>query len=282
MRTVPDTRRPAKSLVYALALGMLACMLALSACTATQPPVASSSSSVEPAGDGPYGLLTDGTLTVATFADNAPMEYMEGGNITGFDVALISEIANRLGLSVSIHDEYFDALLAQVANGESYDCAISSISMNAQREQGVLFTAPYLDSSLAIVVPETSTATSVEELAALAVGAQRATPAEEWVGQNLPGAPYTPFQTTSDLLGALGSGAIGVAVCDWPTVSHAMKNAKAGYRVLAIVPTGEQYGIAVNAGNPGLADAINGVLAEMEADGTMAKLKAEWFGEKAQ
>jgi polar amino acid transport system substrate-binding protein len=49
-------------------------------------------------------------------------------------------------------------------------------------------------------------------------------------------------------------------------------------KVLEIVPTGEQYGIAINKENTKLVEDINKALADMEADGTLDKLKKEYIG----
>ena len=48
--------------------------------------------------------------------------------------------------------------------------------------------------------------------------------------------------------------------------------------MLEIIATGEQYGIAINKENTKLIEDINKVLAEMQADGTIDKLKEQYIG----
>lgn len=281
MKSVGSHRDSRNQALKICLLGVfMACLLVLNACGASTSSSSSSSSSSAADDDSPYKLVSGNTLTVATFADYEPMEYKEGGGINGFDVALINEIGKRLDLTVSIHDEYADSLLAQVAIGDEYDCAISSILIDDSRAQGIAFTDPYLDSSLCIIVPADSKAVTVEDVSKLSVGAVRGSYAEAWANANLPNASYTPFQISEDLFGALDAGTMSAAIYDGPGVSVLLDERKAKYKILSVIPTGKQYGIVVSADNPGLLEAINGALAEMETDGTMAKLKSEWLGEK--
>ena len=118
-----------KVLVFGLACMAVVAMLALSACGGGSSQSSSSSSSS--ATDGEYKLVTPGTLTVATSPDYAPMEYQENGEIKGYDIALIKEIAKHLGLNADIQNQAFDSLVTQVAGGKTFDCAISSITISA-------------------------------------------------------------------------------------------------------------------------------------------------------
>lgn len=275
-----STRRFAGSLALVLACVMMACALVLSACGSAEPSSSSSSSSAVP--DDPYGLVVPGTLTVVTYAENPPMEYEEGNSVTGFDIALITEIANRLDLAIDIEDEPFDLLLGEVANGGICDCAISAIEINELRARNVLFSEPYLDASVAVIVSSTSKVTSVAELSKPRVGAIVGSPAEAWAKANLPVASFTPFREVSDLLGALEAGTIDVAAYDGVKAAYAIDDDKLKCKVIANVPTGGRYGIAVNVDNPTLVEAIDVVLTEMDADGTMAKLRTRWLGEKSE
>lgn len=227
-----------------------------------------------------YKLVHTGVLTVATSPYYAPMEYLEGGEIKGYDIALIMEVANRLGLIADIQSVTFDTLIGQVASGKTYDCAISAIPISNESAEQVAFTDPYFNSDLAIVVMSDSAITSRDQIDGKAIGAISATTGEEWVASNLQDSQYTPFQEPSDLFGAVRIGTLSAAVIDKHVAEYFISSEYDDCEVLEIIPTGEQYGIIVNTANVPLAVAINDALAEMLADGTIAKLRAEWFGEK--
>lgn len=268
----------AKGIAVALCCVALLAAFALSACGGSAPSESSSQDQAEPSAE--YKLVHPGVLTVATSPDYAPMEYQESGEIKGYDIALIKEIAGRLGLSADIQKESFDSLVAQVALSKEYDCAISSITVSNERAELVAFTDPYFDSNLAIVVMGDGAITNRSQLAGKPIGAQSGSSGEEWAKENLQGSPYTPFQETSDMIAALSTGKISAAVFDQQVAAYLVSTDYDECSILEVIPTGEQYGIIVNTANVPLAEAINDVLAEMLADGTIAKLRAEWFDEK--
>ena len=246
-----------KVLVFGLACMAVVAMLALSACGGGSSQSSSSSSSS--AADGEYKLVTPGTLTVATSPDYAPMEYQENGEIKGYDIALIKEIAKHLGLNADIQNQAFDSLVTQVAGGKTFDCAISSITISDERAEQVAFT-------------------SRDALNGQPIGAQSGSSGEDWAKENLKDSAYTPFQETPDMLAALRTGKIKAVIYDEPAAAYNIAHEYDDCTILEVIPTGEQYGIIVNTDNVALAEAINNALAEMQADGTIAKLQEEWFG----
>ncbi|MBP1989979.1 ABC transporter substrate-binding protein [Paenibacillus eucommiae] len=88
-----------------------------------------------------------GTLKVAMYArDRYPFFYLdETGTLTGSDVMLAQDIADKFGVKVSFLRTAgnFDELIDQVASGEA-DFALSKLSMTLQRAQKVFFSSPYL------------------------------------------------------------------------------------------------------------------------------------------
>lgn len=234
---------------------------------------------------GDYTLQQDGVLTVITSADYPPMEYMDGDEIVGFDPAMMTEIANRMGLEVQFKNQAFDTLVTAVAGGTGCDVAVSAITIDPDRSEEVDFTDSYYDSNLAIVVLDDGTFTASddivkvkEQLAGQAVGAQSGSSGEAWVQENLTDSDYTPQQDTPDLLQQLRTGAIKAAVYDQPVAEAHVAGEYSDCMVMTVIPTGEQYGIIVNKDNPELTSAINDVLAEMKDDGTLQALYAEYLG----
>lgn len=271
-----------KSIAYTLTIALLcaalASALALSACGASTGSDASSQDQGESQYD--YALVHPGVLTVATSPYFPPLEYLESGEIKGYDIALIKEIANRLGLTADIQRVRFESLVALVASGDRFDCAISAIAISSERAEQVAFTDPYLDANLAIVVLNDTDMTSKDQLNGQPVGTMSGTTGERWAQTNLPNSHCTPFKDTADMLAALRTGQIKAVIYDEPAAKSDLSGEYDDCQVLELISTGDQYGIVVNTSNVSLAVAINDAIAEMLADGTVAKLRAEWFGEK--
>ena len=268
--------------ILALAFGG-ALALSLAACGGASGAGGASSAASSAAAAGDFKLVKDGTLTVITSADYPPFENMEGNEIVGFDAALIREIGTRIGLEVEISNQAFDTLITSVAGGTATDVAISAITIDPERANDVDFTDSYYDSNLAIVVLRDAGLSAAdanaakEVLADAAVGAQSGTSGEAWIEENLPANSYTPYQETPDLLNQLRTKSIVAAVYDQPVAEAHVNGEYNDCEILTVIPTGEQYGIAVNKDNAALTAAINDALASIKADGTMDKLIQEYL-----
>lgn len=253
--------------ILALAMGAALACFALAAC-------GGGDKAADEEATGEYTLVKDGTLTVICCADFPPFEYMDGDEIKGYDAAIAREVAKRLGLEADISHMGFDSLLTQVAGG-SADISISGITVRDDRKTEVDFTDAYYDSNQAIVVLADSEIATKDDLKGKAIGAQLGTSGEDWVKENVGDENYTPYQEMTEALASLRTGKVEALVFDAPVAEAYIATSYTDCKVLEVIPTGEQYAIAVSKDNPELTKAINKVLAEMEADGTMEKLSEE-------
>lgn len=226
-----------------------------------------------------YTLVEDGKLTIGSDLDYPPMESLVDGQPYGFDVAMMQEIAKRLGLELNYLDpQNFDSLMTQVNAGNTMDCAVSSITITDERAELVDFSDSYYDSNQAIVIMKGAYSDKAAlNDASVTVAAQSGTSGEAWVAENLPKAKYVPFTATTDAVTALVAGQVQAVVYDQPIAETHVATQFTDCEVLEVIATGEQYGIAVNKENTALKEAINGALAEMKADGTLEKLVAEYL-----
>ncbi len=263
----------------AVALAAVAACFALAACSGSSSSSSSSSSTdnQQSGQQSDYKLVNAGELTVGTSPDFRPMEYLDdNGNITGYEYGVMQEVANRLGLQLNFVTSSFDSLITQVAAGTSMDCAASAITINDEREEEVDFTQPIYDSNLAIVVRADSNITDPSQITSVA--GQQGSSGEDWINENLRDARYTSFQEVPDSLAALRAGQVEAVVYDEPVARNHVNGEYSDCKILEVIPTGEQYGIAVNKDNPELTAAINQALTDMQNDGTLDQLKQQYIG----
>lgn len=93
---------------------------------------------------GVLNVATSGTLYPASFHD-------EDEGLTGFEVELAREAADRLGLEVEFTEMGFDGMLTSINSGQ-VDLAVNDIDINEDREESFLFTDPYKFSYGAMIV----------------------------------------------------------------------------------------------------------------------------------
>lgn len=81
-----------------------------------------------------------------------PMEFKDDKNNTvGFDVDMAKEIGKRLGVEVQFISTAWDGIFTSL-NTDKFDCIISSISINEDRQQNFALTKPYIANAQVLVV----------------------------------------------------------------------------------------------------------------------------------
>ncbi len=81
-----------------------------------------------------------------------PMEFKDDKNTTvGFDVDLAMEIGKRLGMEVEFVSTAWDGIFTSL-NTDKFDCIISSVSINEERQKNFALTKPYIANAQVIVV----------------------------------------------------------------------------------------------------------------------------------
>lgn len=226
-----------------------------------------------------FSTVEEGVLTVGSDIPYPPFEFREGDELTGFDVELMEEIANRLGLSdVKWVDTSFDTIFTQLAGGR-FDAVASATTITDEREEIVNFSDPYYLSQQALTInsEKTPDITSVDDLSSGdVVAVQQGTTGEKWARENLPdGVDIRSFPESPDGFTALEAGNVTGVINDEPTALAEIAN-RSGLEVATTIDTGENYGFPVNPENPSLLEAVNAVLGEMIADGTYAQIYANY------
>ena len=218
--------------------------------------------------------VTEGTLTIGSDIPFAPFEYREGGELTGFDVELAEEMAQRLGLEVEWVDTSFDTIFTQLASGQ-FDMVASATTITDERRNQVSFTEPYYAAQQAMTIntAETPDAQSVEDLqAGQVVAVQRGTTGETWAQENLPeGVDVRSFPEAPDTYTALEAGNVAAVIFDEPSAVTEVAQ-REDLEIVQVIDTGERYGFPVDPRNEQLLTELDRVLAEIKEDGTYQEI----------
>ena len=211
--------------------------------------------------------VEDGVLIMSTNAAFPPYEMTnDAGEYEGIDVEMAGEIAKRLGLELQIDDMDFDAALLAVQQGKS-DIAMAGITITEDRLVNMDFSNTYANGVQSVIVPEGSDITSPDDLAGKLVGVQRGTTGYTFCIDEFGEDAVAPFDNGNTAVQNLVSGKVDAVVIDnAPAQEYVAANP--GLTILDTAFADEDYAIGVAKGNTQLLDAINSILAEMEADGT--------------
>ena len=92
-----------------------------------------------------------GKLVMATNAEFPPYEYMEGEDIVGFDVDMMTAVCEKLGYELQIENMQFDSIIPAIQSGKA-DIGVAGMSVTPDREKNVLFSDSYTTTHLVVMV----------------------------------------------------------------------------------------------------------------------------------
>lgn len=223
-----------------------------------------------------------GTLIVGFDQDFPPMGFVgDNGEYTGFDLDLAKEAASRLGLEYKAQPIAWDSKDMELESG-NIDCIWNGFTITG-REDDYTWTTPYMANKQVFVVANDSDIKSQADLAGKVVEVQADSSAEAALKENQDLAnTFGQLLTTPDYNTAfmdLEQGAVDAVAMDVIVAGYQIKQRNADFKILDDSLSEEEYGVGFKKGNTELRDKVQGALEEMAADGTLAKISDEWFGE---
>ena len=115
-------------------------------------------------------------IVMYTEAGFAPYEFVGAdGAIKGVDVAIMSEVAERMGRTLEIKNVAFDFITQFVSESDGYAVGAAGMTISDERKQSVDFSNVYASSTLVIISAEDVAYDSVADLAGKKVGVQQGT-----------------------------------------------------------------------------------------------------------
>lgn len=232
-------------------------------------------------------------IVMYTEAGFAPYEFVGAdGAIKGVDVAIMSEVAERLGRTLDIKDVSFDFITQYVSESDGYSVGAAGLTINDERKLTVDFSNVYASSTLVIISAEGVAYDSVADLAGKKVGVQQGTSGdliisdasdaakggytykdgEQDITVTAAGATVQKYQTYALAYEELVSGRIDAILMDKLPAQSLI--ATQGGNQLVINDASdllqEDFGIALKKGAPTeLVETVNAVIAEWLANGNL-------------
>jgi glutamine transport system substrate-binding protein len=222
------------------------------------------------------------TVNVATDPSFVPFEMLDPdtGEMIGFDMDIINEVADRAGFDVNLTTMEFSGIIPAVQTG-SQEIAIAGTTITEERAQVVDFSDPYYDSGLRIIVrADNEEVSSLEDLEGLSIATKIGSTSYDFLQQELgEDADITPYPGTADMYMALLGRNVDAVLYDAPNVAYFSQTRGEGRtKVVGPLYEGQQYGIVFHKGSEWV-EPTNEALAAMREDGTYNEIYTKWFGE---
>lgn len=221
-------------------------------------------------------LIKPGELSAATEGTYPPYSMQnEQGELDGIDVRLMREIAKRLGLEYKPVLLKFDSLLVGL-EANQFDVIGSPLDITPERKQKVTFSDGWIESGARLVVAQDSTIRQPGDVAGKTIGALAAS---TWADMAKPLMPreIKTYKSETDAFQDLVNGNVDAIITDGISASFNIKQSHLALRLVDTPLSTLQKAWAIKKGKPALVKAINKVVADMIADGTYAKLTADFI-----
>ena len=218
-------------------------------------------------------------LKMGTNAYFQPYEFYDGEKIVGIDAEIAAAIAEKLGMTLEIVDMEFDSILTAVNEG-SVDFGMAGMTITEDRLLEVDFSISYANGVQAIIVPEGSAITSVDDLyaegASYKVGVQLGTTGDIYATDDFGSENVTTFSNGNEAILALIGGSVDCVIID-NEPAKALVAANTGLKILETEYANEDYAICVKKGNSDLLAKIDAAIMELTEDGTIDAIVAKYI-----
>lgn len=221
-------------------------------------------------------LVKEGVLTICTHLPYEPFEFTEGGEVVGFDPAVLEIAADNEGLDTEVLDVAWETITTgEALNTGQCDVGAGAMTINAEREAVMDFTDPYFEATQALMIKTGAGITSLEDLAGKKIAVQDGTTGSDYVRENAPkDTEIISYEDSSLMQQAVLTGQVDAGVNDNGLLNYFVSQ-NPEVEVVTEFQTGEEYGFSVKKdGNDELLAAINEGIASDEYD----EVYEEWFG----
>lgn len=221
-------------------------------------------------------LIEPGVLSTATEGSFPPFSIRDvGGELGGFELEVIREIASRLGLEHKPVIIKWDSILVGLMS-DQYDMISNPMGITEERQQSVTFCDAWVESGARLVVRDDSAIASLDDVKGESIGvivASTFVPMAEQLG-----GVVKSYKSDPEALQDLANGNISAVITDAVAGAYAIKEAGLPLKLIDGYIESYQMGWAVKQGKPNLVKAINAALAAMVDDGTFASIADDVIG----
>ena len=220
------------------------------------------------------------TLRVGTDATFPPMEYVDNGKRTGFDIELVEALGKAMNKRIEWIDIDFKGLIPGLVS-KRFDMSVSAIYITDERKKVVDFTDSYYAGGLVAMVKDgNTTIKTLADLNGKKVAVQVGTKSVSYLGTNYPQVQLVEVEKNQEMFNLVEIARADAAVTGKPAAFQYVRT-RGGLHVLEQQLTTEEYGMALRKDTPELTRAVNSALAKLKADGTYALIVKKWFSNTA-
>ena len=232
----------------------------------------------------PANIKSKGSPLVAADASYAPIEFLasNGTTVQGMDADLAKAIGDELGLTVTVKNATFDAIIPGLANGR-FDLGMSSFTDTKEREKTVNFVTYFSAGTTFFDKSDGPDITSLDSLCGLKLAVESGTTQEatgkaqskKCTDAGKANVDVLSFNDQSQANLALNSGRADASAADSPIAAYQVKQSNGALK-LGFEFGEAPYGIAVPKQDGTLDQAVLTALKDLIANGKYGEIMTKW------
>ncbi|MEA2138908.1 MAG: polar amino acid transport system substrate-binding protein [Solirubrobacteraceae bacterium] len=224
-------------------------------------------------------LQKAGEITIGVKFDVAPFGRKDpkSGDVEGFDIDLAKAIADELGVKPKYIEALSDNRIAFLKDGTA-DLILSTMTINAERDQEIDFSEPYFVAHGRILVKKDSAITGVKDLAGKKVCTALGSTYVDTLKKQAPKADTKLVDSYSECLELIQDGAVDAVATD-DVILTGMVIQDDALKLVGDELTTEPYGVGIKQGDKDFKTFVDGVVADYKKDGRWATAYQKWVGQ---
>jgi glutamate transport system substrate-binding protein len=223
-------------------------------------------------------IQRSGEITIGVKYDVPPFGFQnpQTDQVEGFDVDMGRFIAEDLGVEPKFIEAISDNRIPFLERG-TVDLILSTMTINAERDQEIDFSQPYYIARGRILVPKGSDIKGLQDLNGKSVCTALGSTYEVTIRERAPDADLRLVDTYSECLELLQNEAIDAISTD-DVILTGMIIQDDSLEMVGKPLTVEPYGVGIKEGDKQLQRFVDGVLKQVEEDGRWEQTYKKWVG----
>lgn len=239
-------------------------------------------------------ICSEGVITVSTDPAYPPQSSLDEatGEFVGFDIDVATEIARRLGVEIAWETPAWDVLTAGNWNGR-WDMTVGSMTPTNDRQEVLWFTQPYYYGlAVVVVTSDSSVSDPATDLDGKKIGVCSGCTYDAFLNRTLAITGFdfnfvvdnpqvSGYDTDTTALADLAVGRLDAVLTSATTAQGWIDEGNAG-KIVGEPLFGEPMSVGFDKSSEldpsSLLEAVDAIVAEMRADGTLSDMSMQWFG----
>jgi ABC-type amino acid transport substrate-binding protein len=223
-------------------------------------------------------LQQKGEITVGVKFDVPPFGFKnpQTGDVEGFDVDVGTAVADELGVKPKFIEAISDNRIPFLQQG-TVDLILSTMTINAERDQEIDFSEPYYVARGSILVPKDSPIKGIDDLAGKRVCTALGSTYEATLREKAPKSERKLVDSYSECFELIQNKAVHAISTD-DVILAGMIIQDPNLKLVGGALTTEPYGAGIKEGDTEFQRFVSGVIAKMKSDRRWARLYDKWVG----